>query len=183
MNGKVYIGVHEGTLDDDYLGSGTLISRAIKKHGRDSFKREIVAEFETIQEAFDLESELVDESFVKRSDTYNLRTGGKGGFSHLGRDRRPGYKHSEESLAKISATSKGRTKSEESKRKVSEKLKGRFTSDETKAKMRQARLGKTNLGAVGRVYVTNGEINKRVPKDTPLQEGWSYGRTPNWSIS
>lgn len=39
INGKMYIGSHYGKLNDDYLGSGLLITRAIEKHGKQNFKK------------------------------------------------------------------------------------------------------------------------------------------------
>ena len=41
-NGKIYIGRHEGKIDDNYLGSGTLLRIAIQKYGKENFKREIL---------------------------------------------------------------------------------------------------------------------------------------------
>ena len=48
INGKIYVGYHR-TLDphDDYYGSGLLINRAIKKYGKENFKKEILFIYET----------------------------------------------------------------------------------------------------------------------------------------
>ena len=42
INGKQYIGQHKGELNDSYLGSGTNISKAINKYGKENFKKEIL---------------------------------------------------------------------------------------------------------------------------------------------
>jgi len=76
-NGKIYIGVHKTRDPDDrYLGSGNLISRAVKKYGRDQFQKEVLFIFESRAEAYAKEKELVTAAFAKRADTYNLREGG-----------------------------------------------------------------------------------------------------------
>ena len=51
LNGKIYIGKHETfDINDDYMGSGKLIKRAIKKYGVENFKKEILFDFETEEE-------------------------------------------------------------------------------------------------------------------------------------
>jgi hypothetical protein len=82
VNNKIYIGKHKtNNLEDDYLGSGNILDSAIKKYGKDKFKRETLYILETEEEMNKMESEIVDEEFVARLDTYNLRRGGNGGFS------------------------------------------------------------------------------------------------------
>lgn len=80
VNGKYYIGVHKTeNPNDEYLGSGKLLWRAIEKYGWQNFKKEVLFTFETPEEAFKKEEELVDEA-RKDPNCYNLRKGGAGGF-------------------------------------------------------------------------------------------------------
>lgn len=76
-SGKFYIGVHK-TADpnDRYLGSGKIISRAIRAHGRQEFSKEVLFVFASPEEAYAKEAELVNDAFVARADTYNLQRGG-----------------------------------------------------------------------------------------------------------
>lgn len=81
-DGKIYVGVHFGNADDEkYLGSGRLLKLAILKHGRDMFSREILSKFDTRLEALDYERSIVNEEFILRPDTYNMKEGGCGNTS------------------------------------------------------------------------------------------------------
>lgn len=79
INNKIYIGFHStNKLDDNYLGSGKLIKKAISKYGKKSFTKIIIKVCSTRDSARKLERELVNEDFVNRTDTYNLTLGGTG---------------------------------------------------------------------------------------------------------
>ncbi|MEN3238617.1 hypothetical protein PUR29_34825 [Methylobacterium ajmalii] len=82
VNGKIYVGVH---ADDgrDYLGSGIRLKQSIAKHGRAAFKREVLFRYETAEEAFAKEAEIVTAEFIARKDTYNFKLGGLGGWDHV----------------------------------------------------------------------------------------------------
>lgn len=77
INNKIYIGVHKtNNMNDGYMGSGTLLRRAYAKYGKENFVKMILKQFPTYNEALLYEAELVDEVFMKRADTYNIKTGG-----------------------------------------------------------------------------------------------------------
>lgn len=84
INGKIYVGLHvTKKLDDDYLGSGKQIQAAVKKYGRDNFKREYIKICKTPEEMYNLEAEIVNEDFVNDPTTYNMKTGGTGSWYHV----------------------------------------------------------------------------------------------------
>jgi hypothetical protein len=80
VNGKYYYGKHQTTnVNDDYLGSGLLIGRAIKKYGIDNFKKTVLYIFDNEQDMNNKESELITEGVVCDSNNYNIALGGQGG--------------------------------------------------------------------------------------------------------
>lgn len=137
INSKIYIGMHvTKNLDDGYLGSGKVLMHAIKKYGKENFKKEILFIFDGEQDMKDKEKELVTEDFCLRDDTYNLCNGGKGGFGYINRSgisKFKGKSHSEETKKKISNKMKGRRYpgrkvilSEEAKRKIGDSTRKRL---------------------------------------------------------
>lgn len=89
INNKIYIGKHSSANMelDSYFGSGIYINKAIKKYGKSNFKREILYQFDNEEDAYLMESKIVNEDFIKRSDTYNVQCGGTGskGQSFVGK--------------------------------------------------------------------------------------------------
>lgn len=83
VNGKYYIGVHKSNnANDDYMGSGPLIKKAINKYGRENFKKEILFEYDNETDAYSKERELLD-GIWSDSNCYNLNEGGKGSWSYI----------------------------------------------------------------------------------------------------
>ena len=167
INGKKYIGKRTCSCnieDDDYLGSGLNISRAVNKYGRENFKKEILKTFETADEAFAYEELLTIElNAVESEEYYNIKIGGKGKWIPMFGDKNPmkkeenkkygkenpfyGKTHSAEAVAKIKAVNRkkennsfwGNTHSQETKNKISKANKGRLLgipkTEEQKKKM------------------------------------------------
>lgn len=96
VNNKIYIGVHStDDIEDGYIGCGIYSNAhsncskrfglksafidAVVKHGYSNFKRDILFIFDSPEEAFNKEKEIVNFEFINRKDTYNIRTGGNGG--------------------------------------------------------------------------------------------------------
>lgn len=82
---KFYIGRHiTDNLNDSYMGSGKLITAAIKKYGADQFTKTYISIFSEEHLMYEKEAELVTEEFCKREDTYNVAPGGfGGGWRHI----------------------------------------------------------------------------------------------------
>lgn len=78
INNKSYIGIHKTkNLNDGYLGSGTALTLAIKKYGKENFKRDIIIFCNNYEELLEIEKFIVNEEWVKNYDNYNLKTGGQ----------------------------------------------------------------------------------------------------------
>lgn len=168
VNGKFYLGKHStDNLNDGYLGSGDMLLRALKKYGKNNFKREVLCFFNSPEEALEFEEILVDQRVVDDDRCYNLKLGGNGGSQWnkgmpMSEEQRTkisrantgnpkmiaslqGRTHSSETKAKMSASRVGKPRSEETKARISEAKKGKpgiKPSEESKAKMSAAKKGK-----------------------------------------
>ena len=81
VNNKYYIGMHStDNLEDGYLGSGNRLRLAIRKHGKENFKRDILEFCESRIELQKLEKEIVTINEIAKKDCMNLRIGGEGGW-------------------------------------------------------------------------------------------------------
>lgn len=92
VNNKIYVGVHKTENPnkfDGYIGNGvncyvpssinnptTPFHYAVKKYGFSAFKRSIIKIFDNLDDALQLEADIVNESFIERHDTYNITLGG-----------------------------------------------------------------------------------------------------------
>jgi hypothetical protein len=65
------------------MGSGKVIKQSIEKNGIENFTKTILEHFDSAEEMYAREKEVVNEEFLGRDDTYNLRRGGFGGFDYL----------------------------------------------------------------------------------------------------
>lgn len=133
INGKQYIGDHSANLiKDSYIGSGVLITKAIKKYGKQFFKREILDFFNTKEEAFNAQEKFINEYNTLVPNGYNVSP--KGGHQ---------VKNSfnDETIKKL----KNRIVSEDTKQKMREAHKkrkyyanGHKLSDETREKIKKS---------------------------------------------
>jgi hypothetical protein len=83
-DGKYYIGCHStDNLEDGYFGSGTLLARSIKKHGKDKHTK-VILEFCETRVALRLrEKEIVNTERLADQHCMNLKLGGQGGWDHI----------------------------------------------------------------------------------------------------
>lgn len=204
LNGKVYIGKHQTQdVDDDYMGSGKLLKRAINKHGTENFTKEILHVFDTEEEMNAKERELVTEDFCLREETYNLCVGGRGGFSYINREGLTSFElKSTDVQEQIRANGRKSLtlwrKTDRYKRehpnhtklamkgwfkkygKGNGPFKGKKHSIETKQKISKTNSAKSighNNSQFGTMWITDGTNNKKVQKEQKIPVGWKRGRT------
>lgn len=80
INGKQYIGQHNGLLNDSYIGSGVALLTAIQKYGKANFKKDILQICNTQEELDNAEKYWIDKyNAVSDKNFYNIAEGGLGG--------------------------------------------------------------------------------------------------------
>ncbi len=78
INGKIYIGKDEKD-QPSYLGSGLIIKQAIKKYGKENFKKEILDSCHSSEELCEKEKIWIQKSGSLYPRGYNISLGGNGG--------------------------------------------------------------------------------------------------------
>ena len=140
VNLKIYVGQHNTLANDGYLGSGTILEKAIKKYGKENFQRTTI-EFCTSANVNEKETFWIDKlSATDKNIGYNITKGGEGrsdcqgknnpmyGVHRFGKDN-PFY---------------GKKHSDKSKQVIKEKRKLQKFSLEIRMKMSESRQGQNN---------------------------------------
>ena len=201
VNGKIYIGQHQTyNLNDGYIGSGIALNEDIEKFGRENFRTEILFDFNNFTDMDNKERELVNESFIARTDTYNIILGGANGlvsitpelrakanktrWANLSEDERRHY------VAAAKEATRNRIWTEESRKKISDTLKqvfkdhpekngmfGKHHTNKAKLRMRISHIGERN-SQFGKMWICNDSTHesKIILKTEPIPEGWRKGR-------
>ena len=120
INGKVYVGSHswkgEG-IDHNYFGSGTAITRAVKKYGKENFQIEVLYFYDTVEECRADEERILTEYNVRDCPhSYNCKNSAIGWTSEdMSGEKHPMYGRTGENNPMY-----GRTHTEEHRNKISQ---------------------------------------------------------------
>lgn len=197
INNKIYIGKHQTKdLEDGYFGSGKHLKRAIKKYGIENFKKEILHIFQTETEMNSKETELVTEEFCLREDTYNICSGGQGGWSYVNREIKTLNRFKKENKFTKECSIKASEKrnvlmlDENYKKSLSKKIsdsnkgrlptfKGKNHLEKTKQKISFSMIGKRKgklNPQFGKFWITDGFKSQMIKMELDIPEGWFKGR-------
>ena len=159
VNGKFYIGKHQtSNLDDGYMGSGILITKAIKKYGTEFFEKEILFIFDNEEEMNSKEIEIVDIDLIEDINCYNVGLGGQGGPLFKGR------KHSEQTKTLLRQKSLGKCHTDITKQKISYSNMNRIVSEETRRLLSDkpvchTDITKQKISNSMKIYYESGEVS------------------------
>jgi group I intron endonuclease len=169
VNNKIYIGAHKtDNLADGYMGSGKLIIRAIKKYDIDNFSKEILFIFDNADDMYKKERDLVTESFVEDSMTYNIKPGGRGGCATV---------MSDETRKLLSERSIGIKKTKEHTENIRRAKTGSKNPMYGVAPWNKNKPGySTKKLGQKRKWITDGVQSKQTLREFPIPEGWRKGR-------
>jgi hypothetical protein len=188
LNGKYYVGAHQTSeIDDGYMSSSKVVKNAIKKHGKENFKKEVLYNFLTLEEMFKKEAEIVDEKFVNRKNTYNLKTGGTGSTSHMNtrdeahskrcsdaaRNQKNRYDISQHGVKYQFGLDAERTARATELSRSPEAIAKR---KKTFSKIKHQQGEKNSQFGSRWIYSLSEEKSKKILKSDPIPEGWLLGR-------
>ena len=174
LNNKQYIGVTNNSLQErwkSHVYDNNVISKAIKKYGKEHFSIEAIHECDTMDEAYSLEPKFIIEHNTKYPNGYNVSSGGKG--SQVGK-RKPTPEHVKQKIREsIKKNHYWNNLSEEQKEKCRESWRANNQS-----RIGQKR-GSYNSGLFKKtVWINNGKQRKRVPESDIndwVSNGWMRG--------
>jgi hypothetical protein len=184
LDGKYYVGMHRTEdRNDRYLGSGQRLIRALRKHGRKNFVKEILMECECEEEML-----FMEDAFINLDDPlcYNLCGGGIGG--NLGgtpwnknKKMAPEYIEHTITLKKERGYVNGRLgkKDTEATKKqrnaaVSKALKGRIAPNKGIPQTKEQREANSLLRKDSKWYTNDATKERKLfKKGDPVPAGWS----------
>ena len=195
VNGKLYIGISVNQKNKkNYLGSGIALKDAIKKYGKENFKKTILIDnVDSLEELNRLEKEYIKKYNCFCPIGYNIDLGGKGNGNHSEATKnkisktKTGVKHTQEHIAKNRESHKGLILKTETKKKIGKSNKGNVPwnkgkkmSKEFSDKIRNIMIGSVrDKKQVAFENIKNGEVKEF----NGIVEAAKYFNVSNGTIS
>ena len=128
LTNKYYIGKHKSeSYDENYFGSGKIITRIINKR-KETLKNQLICWCDTLEELNEKEKYYIQQYNSLKPNGYNISLGGDGGPTHF-------QKHTPEAKEKMSkkkkgkpSTFKGKHFTDEQRKLISERVKEAFAN-------------------------------------------------------
>lgn len=175
INNKKYIGQKKSStfLYEKYLGSGSLLRKAINKYGRENFKVELLCECDSKEELDAKEIFYIAlYDATNNPEYYNLTKGGESGF---GGPKFKGHSHTEDAKKRISDKTSGENNP----------FYGCHHTDECKQRMRDAAKHRAPVSAETREKLSKihkgvkftEEHKRKISEAQKGSKGNNYGKT------
>lgn len=119
ITGRFYFGMHStNDLNDNYFGSGKVITHSLKKHGKNNHVREILTFYDSREELIEGEISLITEDVLNDPNCMNIVPGGKGDWNCAVRIMKERGTHF--TLGMLGKTHSSKAKTRMSNRKIGE---------------------------------------------------------------
>jgi len=188
INDKIYIG-QDIRNNPNYFGSGKLIKKAVKKYGKENFRKDIIEYCTSIENMNEREVYWIDcfNSTDRKNIGYNILEGGNKPPVHFGKrpewfckkiseskkgrpngllgkpGQRTGQKQSKEEIEKRRIKNTGKKRTEEFRKLMSDKHKGKKQSDEARLKMS---IAKQNMSEETKKKIGLASIGRKISEET-----------------
>lgn len=186
-NGKAYIGITINATKRWWThnqqatkkNSRAALHEAIRKHGFEAFKKEIlvVAEIAYLKE---LEQKVIEAFGTRAPHGYNLTAGGEGMFDPSPEVRNRmrlaqlGTKRPQEVKDRIGATQKGRIFTAEHRARISEAMRGRVMTEAALANLRTAAAKRQGIPL-------SSEVRAKISSAHSGEKNHQYGKPGTWA--
>lgn len=165
VNNKKYIGKHYGELNDEYIGSGLILQRAVEKYGKQNFVKQILYISSNNEE-----NNLKEKEYIKKYNAtqskqfYNIAQGGDGGNLIAGYTPEQRLALSQK-LSKINSGQSnpmyGRHHTEETKEKIRQIDKSYTQTEQYRKNMSQLKSGEKN-GMFGKHHTEESKLKMSI---------------------
>lgn len=177
INNKIYVGQSKND-DDNYLGSGTYITKAIKKYGKSNFKKEILERCSTHEELNRRELYWIDKlNSTDRGIGYNVSKSTYGLYTEESRKRQGCKGHSEETKRKISEALTRHQRTPEHNENLINSIKNidfsYMKSEKYRNNMSKATIGEKN-GMYGKKH--KDDTKQKISNSLIGKEPWNKGK-------